>query len=115
MTARQNDTERPVMLAVTTFPDPEQASQIGTELVQSQLAACINVLPGATSIYRWQGEVEQEGEIIALMKTTADRFEDLKARLTELHPYDEPELIALDVTAGTAGYLDWVRECVPVG
>ncbi len=112
MLERQNDAKEPVILVVTTFPNPEVAGQFGTQLVESQLAACVNTIPGVTSIYRWKGKVENEMEVIGLIKTTADRLEELEAWIQENHPYDEPEMIVLHVEAGSGGYLDWVREQV---
>ena len=78
-------------------------------LVESKLAACVNLLPGVHSIYRWEGEVEKAAEVLLLIKSTADRFDDLRARITELHSYDTPEIIALPIVAGSDRYLDWIR------
>ena len=102
MQERQNDADS-VWLAITTFPNAEVARQIGTRLVESQLAACVNILPGVESIYAWKGKVEQDSELIGLIKTTAGRWEALEAWIAEHHPYEEPELIAIPVEKGTAG------------
>lgn len=99
-------------MVLTSFPNPEIASQIGTQLVESQLAACVKAIPGATSIYRWQGVVETESEVIGWIKTASDKLEELEAWLQEHHPYEKPEFIVIDVAAGSTGYLDWVREQV---
>jgi len=96
-------------MVMTSFPNPETASQIGTQLVKSQLAACVKAIPGATSIYRWKGVVKTESETIGLIKTTSAQLEELESWLQDHHPYDEPEIIVVDVAAGSAGYLDWVR------
>lgn len=112
MLERQNDAKEPVILVVTTFPNSDVARQIGTQLVESQLAACVNTIPGVTSIYRWKGKVENESEVIGLIKTTRDQLVHLETWLQENHPYDEPEMIAVEVEAGSTGYLDWVREQV---
>ncbi len=70
------------------------------------MAACVNLLPGVESIYRWQGKVERTGEVLALIKTT--RYPDLEAALKELHPYEVPEILALQVAAGSDEYLRWL-------
>jgi periplasmic divalent cation tolerance protein len=99
-------------VVLCTFPDQEKARQIGTVLVERQLAACINILPGVESIYRWKGELNRDAEALALIKTTAGGYPALEEALVGLHPYDEPEVIALEVVAGSAGYLGWVGEMV---
>ena len=91
-----------------TFPDLDQARQIGAALVERQVAACVNLLPGVESIYRWEGKVERASEVLALIKTT--RYADLEAAIRELHPYDVPEILALPVVAGLAEYLNWLTE-----
>ena len=98
-----------VLLCYCTCPDAASAQAIAGTLVDERLAACVNRLPGVISTYRWQGGVASEGEELLLIKTTAARFEALKARLLELHPYELPELVAVPVQRGHAAYLDWVR------
>ena len=97
-----------VLLCYCTCPDAESAQRIARALVAERLAACVNCLPGITSTYRWQDEVTTDDEHLLLIKTTADRFEALKARLLALHPYDVPELIAVPVERGHEAYLAWV-------
>ena len=97
-----------VLLVLCTFPDAEQARQIGTVLVEKQLAACVNLLPGVTSIYRWEGKIEETGEILAIFKTTQAAWAALEKKLTELHPYEVPEIIALEPAAVAAAYAAWV-------
>jgi uncharacterized protein involved in tolerance to divalent cations len=84
-------------------------------LVESQLAACVNVLPGVESIFRWQGEVQLDAEAIALIKTTRGRLEELEAWLQTYHPYEVPEILVLTPESGSARYLQWVRESVGSG
>ena len=98
-----------ILLCCCTCPDAHSAQTLAETLVGERLAACVNRLPGVLSTYRWQGEVHTDGEELLLIKTTAARFELLKARLLELHPYELPELVALPVERGHAAYLDWVR------
>ena len=84
-----------------------QAAIVGKTLVEEQLAACVNVLPAMTSVYRWKGAVEQEPEEQVVIKTTADRLARLEARVRELHPYELPEFIVIMADA-SAAYLRWV-------
>lgn len=100
------------MVVLCTFPDLDQARQIGAALVERQVAACVNLLPGVESIYRWEGKVERAGEVLGLIKTTC--YADLEAAIRELHPYEVPEIIALPVAAGLPPYLAWMAEnCGP--
>lgn len=96
------------VVVLCTFPDLDQARQIGAALIETQVAACVNLLPGVESIYRWEGKVERAGEVLALIKTT--RYPDLEAKLRELHPYEVPEILALPVAAGLPDYLGWLKE-----
>ena len=99
----------PVLLCYCTYPDSPEAAGFARTLVEEGLATCINLLPGVRSTYRWEGKVATDVEALLLIKTTAARFEALKARLLELHPYELPELIAVPVDRGHDAYLDWVR------
>lgn len=96
------------VVVLCTFPDLDQARQIGAALVERQVAACVNLLPGVESIYRWEGKVERAGEILALIKTAC--YPDLEAALRELHPYEVPEILALPIAAGLPAYLAWLAE-----
>ena len=97
-----------VLLILCTFPDSEQARQIGTLLVERQLAACVNLLPAVESIYRWQGKVETAAEVLAVFKTTAAAFPAFQQALAELHPYEVPEILALEPAAVAAPYRVWL-------
>jgi len=99
-----------VLVVFCTFPGEKEARQIGAALVEKQVAACVNVLPGVTSIYRWEGKVLEDAEVLAMIKTTRAAYGELEAAILELHPYDVPEVIALPVEAGSAAYLKWVGE-----
>lgn len=94
-------------LVVTTFPDRAIATSTAHELVKAKLAACIQVLPAMTSIYTWQEQVCTESEVLMLLKTPSDRYCDLETRLRQLHPYDQPEIMALEAAAVSEGYLAW--------
>lgn len=98
-----------VVAVLTTAPSVEVAERIGETLVQERLAACANLVPGVRSIFRWKGAVSRESEVLVVIKTTHEALDPLRRRIVELHPYEVPEVIALDVRAGHAPYLDWVR------
>jgi periplasmic divalent cation tolerance protein len=100
----------PVCVALTTCPDEGTARRIARALVDDRLAACVNIVPDLTSVYRWEGAVETTSECLLVVKTRRERLEDLRRRLEELHPYDLPELVALPVEGGSSAYLDWVVE-----
>ena len=99
-----------VVLAVSTAPDADTAERIARVLVEERLAACVNVLPGVASLYRWEGEVREDAESALILKTTASRFEGLRARIRALHSYDLPAILALPAATGDADFLAWVRE-----
>ena len=95
-------------MAISTAPDAETGARIAQVLAEERLAACVNGVPGVRSIYRWQGAIEDEQEVLLLIKTHEERVAALAERLCTLHPYDVPELLALPVDAGLGPYLDWV-------
>jgi len=97
-------------LVLTTVPDGAKGETIARALVEERLAACVNLLPPMTSIYRWRGVVERESERQLIIKTTRQRVEALRARLSALHPYELPEFIVLAVADGGAAYLQWIEE-----
>jgi periplasmic divalent cation tolerance protein len=95
-------------LLVVTCPDPGTAESIARRLVEERLAACGNVTTPVTSIYRWKGEVHREPEVVLLVKTRKSLVRECVARIRSTHPYEVPEIIALPITGGLPGYLDWV-------
>lgn len=97
-----------VMLILTNAPDETTAHAMARILVEQKLAACVNLLPGVRSIYRWQGAIEEAAEVTMLIKTTQERYADVEAAIKGAHPYEVPEIIATPVVAGLAGYLGWV-------
>lgn len=97
------------ILVLTACPDEATAARIARDLVESGLAACVSRLPGAHSTYRWEGRLQDEPEVLLLIKTLATRFETLEMRLKSLHPYEVPEIIALPVVNGSPEYLAWLR------
>lgn len=96
------------ILVFSTAPDAETAARIAKELVETRLAACVNLLPAATSIYRWEGRVETASETVMMLKTTSAQLEALRERLVSLHPYEVPEFIAVDIADGHPAYLEWI-------
>jgi periplasmic divalent cation tolerance protein len=105
---RQTDDASEVVLALSTAPDGEVATRIARALVDERLIACANLVPGLTSVYRWQGRVQADAEVLLLMKTRRALVPRLKERLPQLHPYDVPELVVADVTDGLEPYCRWV-------
>jgi periplasmic divalent cation tolerance protein len=95
-------------VVLCTVPTDQVGERIARALLEENLAACVNILPGVRSLYRWQGAVQDEQELMLVIKTRHDRYEKLEQRLRELHPYDVCEVLAFDVAAGSKAYLDWV-------
>ena len=97
-----------VRVVLVTAPDAETGARIARTLVEEQLIACANLVPGIRSIYRWEGRVADEAEVLLVLKTRASACAALAARVKALHPYELPEVVALPVVAGSEAYLDWV-------
>jgi periplasmic divalent cation tolerance protein len=96
-----------IIVALVSCP-PDKAAGIAEALVEGRFAACVNIVPGVRSVYRWQGAVQRDDEALLVIKTAADRFEELKRAVLEMHPYELPEVIALPVAHGHVPYLEWV-------
>jgi periplasmic divalent cation tolerance protein len=106
----------PALLVTCACPDADVAARLARGLVEDRLAACVQVLPGVTSVYRWDGAIEQASEVLLLAKTWDDRLESLAATLRARHPYALPEIMAVPAAGGLAAYLDWVHaETRPAG
>lgn len=97
---------------LTTVGSEGEAARIGSALINGRLAACVQVVGPILSRYRWQGKIEEEREWQCLAKTEAARYPEVEAAIRELHSYEEPEIIAIPILAGSKGYLDWVSENV---
>lgn len=95
-------------LVLTTLPDQETAARLARQLVESRLAACVNVLSPCRSFYRWQDTLQEDEEIPLIIKTTGERYAELEARIRELHPYELPEIISIQLDGGSAAYLSWI-------
>lgn len=91
-----------------TASSADEAERIGQVVVDSRLAACVNILQGVRSIFRWDNKVNVESECLIIMKTTLDRFSDLEAAIRQHHSYSVPEIIALPIIAGSIPYLEWI-------
>ncbi len=99
-------------IVLSTAGSEEEARKIARHLIERKLAACVNIVPQIESIYRWQGKVEEARECLLLIKTTAERFPEVRDALHELHSYDLPECVAITVEDGSSGYLNWIGESV---
>ena len=97
------------VLILSTADSEELASKIGTALVEEHLAACVNIVPGIRSVYRWQGKICNDAECLMLIKSSASIFERVRLRIREMHTYQVPEIIALSLETGDADYLAWLR------
>jgi len=102
------------ILVLSTVGTAEDAARIAHALVDRRLAACVNVVPGVRSVYRWKGGVEEDEERLLVIKTRRDRFEALREALVALHPYQLPEAIVIPIDAGHVPYLGWIDESVKV-
>ena len=109
MSAANDD---PVLLVLTTVSTDAEARALAESLVNARLAACVNAVPGVRSLYRWQGKVEEAGEVLLVIKTLASRFDDVKRALGKAHPYELPELVALRAADVEERYRAWIAESV---
>ena len=100
------------LVVLVTTATHEEGASIGDTLVTERLAACVNIIPAIESIYRWEGKVTHDREALMVIKTTDERYPEIERRVKELHSYSTPEVIALKIDRGSAGYLDWLRESV---
>jgi len=98
------------LVVYCTCPDEQTARYLAEAVVEAKLAACVNILPGVTSVFYWEGEAQSEQEHLLVIKTSDIAYSRLESRLVELHPYELPEVIAVGIERGLAGFLDWVRD-----
>ena len=105
----------PVVAVLTSLADAEGARDLGMALVEERLAACATIIPGAESIYRWDGAVRTEAEVLLLLKTSSERLARLRERLGELHAYELPEVLVAALPQSEGAYADWVRAEVDAG
>jgi periplasmic divalent cation tolerance protein len=97
-------------ILLSTAGSEDEASRIASELVERRLAACVNVVPGVRSVYRWRGAVHADAEWLLIVKTRRDRFEAVRDVIRAIHSYEQPEIVLLDIAAGDEGYLSWIDE-----
>ena len=98
-----------VVVILVTAPDREGARELSRRLVEERLVACVNLMAGIHSTYRWEGEVEESDEVLMILKARREDVGIVTKRVQELHPYDLPEVIALDIIAGSSEYMSWIR------
>lgn len=104
------DSSQQVVVMVT-VPDLDSGEKIASSLLDRKLAACVNIMPGLISFYRWQGEIQRDGELLLMIKTRQSLVNGrLIPAIQELHPYQLPEIIALPIVGGESGYLDWILQ-----
>ena len=103
-----------IELILCTCPDRGTSEKIAKRLVEDRLAACVNILPGLTSIYSWQDRLEMAEEHLLLIKSARDRYPAIEQAISDLHPYDLPEIIALPIAHGLPDYLKWIDACVSI-
>jgi periplasmic divalent cation tolerance protein len=99
-----------LIVVLCTCATADEAERLARELVEARLAACVNVVPGLRSFYRWQGKLEDAAEHLLLIKSSRERFGELRAAIERLHSYDVPEVVALPIVDGAPNYLDWLRK-----
>jgi periplasmic divalent cation tolerance protein len=97
------------IVVFVTAPE-EEVPELARKLVEERLVACVNIVPGLRSLYWWEGKVQDEPEVLCIMKTRSNLFEPLRDRVRELHPYQVEEIVALPIVAGNPPYLDWIKE-----
>lgn len=101
-----------VLLVITSFPDAEAAAGVIRTLVEEKLVACGNIIPGVRSIYVWEGKVEDASEVVVVLKTAGSLYAKLEKRLLKLHPYETPEVLALEAGAVNRAYAQWIAAAV---
>lgn len=97
-------------IALCTCPDQESSEKIANALVEKKLAACVNLLPGITSVYQWQGNLEKSQEYLLIIKSKSKLFDNLEKAILALHPYELPEIISIPLQKGFSNYLSWIDD-----
>lgn len=98
------------LMVLSTSPDLMTAEKIANELVVDYLAACVQIIPAVKSFYRWQGKLDNSEEYLMLIKTVADKYDEIESKIKSLHPYELPEIIAVPITTGSSDYLSWIDD-----
>lgn len=105
------DANEAIVVFITTA-NSEEAARLANMLVELRLAACVQILPEMESVYRWQGKIERQKEVLLIAKTTRSRFEELEREVRAIHSYETPEIVALPLAAGSPPYLEWLNSSV---
>lgn len=105
-------TESKHIVVLCTVPNEEAGKNIAETLLESRLAACVNIMRGLQSIYRWKGKIENDTELLLIIKSIKSKYGSLEAKIQEIHPYEVPEIISFDVAEGSIDYLNWITENV---
>ena len=100
------------LVVLVTAPNTEEASRIADTLVGARLAACVNILGGIESVYRWEGRIARDSEVLMIIKTTSERYAEIEEQIKALHSYTTPEVIAIRIEHGSEAYLKWIGESV---
>ena len=103
--------EDPIVVFMTA-PSGEEATRLADMLIGAHLAACVQIMPEMESVYRWEGKIERQSEILLLAKTTVAKFADLEREVRALHSYETPEIVAVPIVAGSTPYLEWLNASV---
>ncbi len=115
MSALDENTVTDLCMVLSTFPTEAKALEVARILVSEHLVACVNLIPKITSVYAWKGQINEETEVLCMMKTEMRLFEQLRARLVALHPYEVPEVVCLKAESVHEPYQQWVSEYVKAG
>lgn len=107
-----NAAPKDAIVVFITAPDKDEAARLADMLVTTHLAGCVQILPGVESVYRWQGQVERQEEVLLIAKTLSAKFDELAREVRALHTYETPEIVALPIASGSGEYLDWLSASV---
>lgn len=99
-------------IILCTCPEQKTAKDIAEQLISSQLAACVNIAPGISSIYQWQGKIEYSQEHLLIIKSHSSKYQNIENKIKQMHPYELPEIIAVPIELGLPEYLQWIDTCL---
>ena len=111
-TARTEPKSTEYCIVLCTCPDQDSANELAAMLVKNKLAACVNILPGLTSVYEWKGNIEKSQELLLIVKTKSTAFQTVVNAILDRHPYELPEIISIPINNGLANYLSWIDDNV---
>jgi len=99
-------------IILCTCPDQKAAAYIAGQMIEHHLAACVNIVPGITSVYQWQGKIESAQEHLLIIKTQINQYQAIETKIKQIHPYELPEIIAVPIEHGLPEYLHWIDTCL---